>query len=312
MKKMKRTVSVLSVLAASAMLAGSAGAHLTVVEDPSEYLNSDEETWQFVLPEKHNEMAIGVNRLEFVVTFDGDEAEYNKERSSGYYDNDSGKSFADFEGYIGIGARVNVKGKDDNWYSFNYKTLTSGVASNSPVITKLDDTTYLFSCTLTDVEILPTERDIQLSFKDWGNASDYYKLTVREFYAYDADGTVAIYADEKGTAEFGTHAALDLSAYGIAPVTEATTTAAATTTEAATTTAAAAAVTTAPTTTAPAYTTPAKGGTVESAAADYSERDSTLLIVGIVAGVLIIGVIVGIILYIRNKKKRNHWREGLE
>lgn len=304
MKKRNIILSVLSAFAASAMLAVSAGAYLTVADAPSEYLNSDEETWQFVLPEKHNDYAIGVTKLEYVVTFDGDAEEYSKERTSGYYDNEDSKSFADFEGYIGIGARVSVKGKEDNWYSVGYKTLTSVGTSDSAVITKLNDTTYLFSCALNDVEILSTDRDIQLLFKDWGNKSEFYKLTVREMYAYAADGTVAIYADENGNAEFGTHAALDTSVYAPAAAevtteatTEATTTAAAETTAAATTTAA--------------VTTTQKTAAVESVNTDYAERDSSLLIVGIVAGVLIIGVIVGIILFMNNKKKRNHWKEGL-
>lgn len=321
MKKINKTAAAFSAIAASAMLTASAGAYLTEAGSPSGYLNSDNETWQFVLPEKHNSYAVGISKMEFVVTFDGDMDEYKKEKTDGYYDNDTGKAFADFEGYVGIGAVVRVNGVNDNWFSFSYKSLNPIGSGNFADIKKLNDNTYLFSCTLDNVEVLPTDRDIQLSFKEWANKSDYYRLTVQEFYAYNPDGTVAIYADTNGDAEFGTHPAFDPSDYGVVPE---ETTAAAETTEAAPeeTTEASEATTAAPetttgseaavseTTTASTFSavttkaTTTKGGTVQTASStDYGSRDSSLLIVGIVAGVLIIGLIVGIVIYMSKKKK---------
>gem|GEM_PF-2325302 len=342
MKKIRSIAAALSSLAAVAALTVSSGAYVTVVDSPTEFLNTDKETWAIILPEKHNGIAQDLTRMEYVIALEGDLAEYDKERINGYYDNEAAKPFADFEGYIGIGANVRVNGKEDNWYSFSYKTLTSSGSAATVDIKALGDNTYMFSCDLTAVEILPTNRDLQLAFKDWGNRSDYYKLTVKEFNAYGADGSAVIHADANGNLEFIEPADTEAPAEEVTTeevtaeettteeitaeettteeVTTEETTAAAPetttqeiTTEAtsAITTTTAAAVTTAPTETTSAFTTTAKSGTVQAAGTNQESDNSAIIIIGIIAGVVIIGAVVGIIIFMNNKKKRNHWKEGL-
>ena len=316
MKRNRIMTAAAASMSAAVVLAASAGAYMTTVAAPSENLTSSGSEWSLIVPEGQTSGIEGIKKLEYVVSLAGDAERYERELGSGVYESDGETAFVNFTGHIGIGARLLIDGEDNNWYDFGYTGFETSGNEKTAVVEQLNDNTYLFTCELNNVEVLETDRDVQFTFKDWGNTSDAYSLTVEEFFAYYDDGTVAVYADADGNAQIGGHDPLDRTKYGAeeetapAETTEATTTAAPETT-----TAAAAETTTAAETAAAPETTEAaadngnssaaaaNSGTVQTASTDFGSRDTSLIIVGIIAGLVIIVVIVVMVLLMLKKKK---------
>lgn len=313
MKRNRIMTAAAASVSAAVMLAASAGAYMTPAAAPTEYLTSSEREWSLIVPEGQTAGVEGIKKLEIVVSLAGDAEQYERELAAGVYESDGVTQFVDFTGHIGIGAKLLVGGSEENWYDFGYTGFETSTKDKMAVVDQLNDTTYLFTCDFGDVDVLQTDRDVQFTFKDWGNTSDAYSLTVEEFFAYYDDGTVAVYADADGNTEMGGHDALDRTKYGAAEeapaetTTEATTTAAPDTTTAAETTAAETTEAAAETTEAAADNNSApasNSGTVQQApSADFGSRDASLIIVGIVAGIVIIAVIVVMVMIMLKKKK---------
>jgi len=320
MKRNRSITTAAASISAAVMLAASAGAYLTPAAAPNENLTSDQREWSLIIPEGQTDGVEGIKKLELVISLDGDAEQYEREKASGVYESDGETVFVDFTGHIGIGAKLMVNDSEENWYDFGYKGLVTSTADKMAVIEQLNDNTYLFSCDLESADVLKTDRDVQFTFKDWGNTSTGYSLTVNEFYAYYSDGTVAVYADADGNADIDGHDPLDRSKYAAAEETPAETSAEAVATEAPETTATTAAPETTETTSAAADTAaetteaaitenngssaaPAGSGTVQAVPADFGSRDMSLIIVGIIAGVVIIALIVVIVLVLLKKKK---------
>ncbi len=342
--KAKKLIMALISLAVSAVLAVSAGAYITTVSSSSSYLESSEDDWALVFPKESNAPVEGMSKVEVVVSIAGGQDKYDKEKSSGYYDDGKKTPFADFEGHIGIGAVID--GTDNKyWHSFNYHSLseTNG-GSTQAAVKSLGGGKYRFTGTFGSIKVHPSpDSDIQIRFKDWGNKSPNYSLTVEELSVYGPDGTVVIHSDGSGNVKMSFGAAqttAETTTEATTTTTVATTTEATTTTSEETTTSEtsaeetsetdASASETSETTTTAAATTTTKAEettiaadteaqtsaeqTAETTAAttksvkkttnsSFNDRDTVLLIVGIAAGAIILAVILFLLIMKLKKKK---------
>ena len=325
----------ISLLTALTMLAVPASAYLEEVSGASSYLESDSGAWMIRLTGADKDYITDISKIEMYISLKGDAAAYSADMENGVGD------FAGFIGLGAAIEGENVS--NGFWQQFGFSGLKENAGGrDTAAIKKLGDTSYLFTGDLTGLKVSPTASDATISLKDWGNFSEAYRLAVDELIVYGPDGSVAFRTDSKGNMTFGTLSASVTTAATTAATTaetttettteettttteaettteettteetttaEETTTSATTTTAAATTTTAAvtseesAAQTEAPAATeSPAYTT-SVAQAVAAADADFGSRDSSLLIVGIVAGVVIIAVIVVLVMILTKKKK---------
>jgi len=322
----------ISLLTALTMLAVPASAYLEEVSGASSYLESDSGAWMIRLTGADKDYITDISKIEMYISLKGDAAAYSADMENGV---------GDFAGFIGLGAAIEGENVSNGfWQQFGFSGLKENAGGrDTAAIKKLGDTSYLFTGDLTGLKVSPTASDATISLKDWGNFSEAYRLAVDELIVYGPDGSVAFRTDSKGNMTFGTLSASVTTAATTAATTaetttettteettttteaettteetttEETTTAEETTTSATTTTAAATTTTAAVTseesaaqteaTEAPAYTTSAAQAAA-AADADFGSRDSSLLIVGIVAGVVIIAVIVVLVMILTKKKK---------
>ena len=325
----------ISLLTALTMLAVPASAYLEEVSGASSYLESDSGAWMIRLTGADKDYITDISKIEMYISLKGDAAAYSADMENGVGD------FSGFIGLGAAIEGENVS--NGFWQQFGFSGLKENAGGrDTAAIKKLGDTSYLFTGDLTGLKVSPTASDATISLKDWGNFSEAYRLAVDELIVYGPDGSVAFRTDSKGNMTFGTLSASVTTAATTAATTaetttettteettttteaettteettteetttaEETTTSATTTTAAATTTTAAvtseesAAQTEAPAATeSPAYTT-SVAQAVAAADADFGSRDSSLLIVGIVAGVVIIAVIVVLVMILTKKKK---------
>ena len=325
----------ISLLTALTMLAVPASAYLEEVSGASSYLESDSGAWMIRLTGADKDYITDISKIEMYISLKGDAAAYSADMENGVGD------FAGFIGLGAAIEGENVS--NGFWQQFGFSGLKENAGGkDTAAIKKISDTSYLFTGDLTGLKVSPTASDATISLKDWGNFSEAYRLAVDELIVYGPDGSVAFRTDSKGNMTFGTLSASVTTAATTAATTaetttettteettttteaettteetttEETTTAEETTTSATTTTAAATTTTTAVTseesaaqteapaaTESPAYTT-SVAQAVAAADADFGSRDSSLLIVGIVAGVVIIAVIV-VLVMIHTKKKK--------
>lgn len=326
----------ISLLTALTMLAVPASAYLEEVSGASSYLESDSGTWMIRLTGADKDYITDISKIEMYISLKGDAAAYSADMENGVGD------FSGFIGLGAAIEGENVSNGFWQQFGFSGIKENAG-GRDTAAIKKLGDTSYLFTGDLTGLKVSPTASDATISLKDWGNFSEAYRLAVDELIVYGPDGSVAFRTDSKGNMTFGTLPAsvttvAETTAATTAETTteaateettttteaetiteetttEETTTAEETTTSATTTTAAATTTTTAVTseesaaqteapaaTEAPAYTTSVAQATA-AADADFGSRDSSLLIVGIVAGVVIIAVIVVLVMILTKKKK---------
>ena len=325
----------ISLLTALTMLAVPASAYLEEVSGASSYLESDSGAWMIRLTGADKDYITDISKIEMYISLKGDAAAYSADMENGVGD------FSGFIGLGAAIEGENVS--NGFWQQFGFSGLKENAGGrDTAAIKKLGDTSYLFTGDLTGLKVSPTASDATISLKDWGNFSEAYRLAVDELIVYGPDGSVAFRTDSKGNMTFGTLPASVTTAATTAETTaetttettteettttteaettteetttEETTTAEETTTSATTTTAAATTTTTAVTseesaaqteapaaTESPAYTT-SVAQAVAAADADFGSRDSSLLIVGIVAGVVIIAVIVVLVMILTKKKK---------
>ncbi|HBI51249.1 MAG TPA: hypothetical protein DDX72_00530 [Ruminococcaceae bacterium] len=325
----------ISLLTALTMLAVPASAYLEEVSGASSYLESDSGAWMIRLTGADKDYITDISKIEMYISLKGDAAAYRADMENGVGD------FTGFIGLGAAIEGENVS--NGFWQQFGFSGLKENAGGrDTAAIKKLGDTSYLFTGDLTGLKVSPTASDATISLKDWGNFSEAYRLAVDELIVYGPDGSVAFRTDSKGNMTFGTLPASVTTAETTVETTaetttettteettttteaettteettteetttaEETTTSATTTTAAATTTTAAvtseesAAQTEAPAATeAPAYTT-SVAQAAAAADADFGSRDSSLLIVGIVAGVVIIAVIVVLVMILTKKKK---------
>lgn len=325
----------ISLLTALTMLAVPASAYLEEVSGASSYLESDSGAWMIRLTGADKDYITDISKIEMYISLKGDAAAYSADMENGVGD------FSGFIGLGAAIEGENVS--NGFWQQFGFSGLKENAGGrDTAAIKKLGDTSYLFTGDLTGLKVSPTASDATISLKDWGNFSEAYRLAVDELIVYGPDGSVAFRTDSKGNMTFGTLSASVTTAATTAATTaetttettteettttteaettteetttEETTTAEETTTSATTTTAAATTTTTAVTseesaaqteapaaTESPAYTT-SVAQAVAAADADFGSRDSSLLIVGIVAGVVIIAVIVVLVMILTKKKK---------
>ncbi len=312
MKRNRLLAAAAASLSAAALLTASAGAYMTPAAAPTENLTSSEREWSLIIPEGQTSGVEGIKKLEIVITLAGDAEQYERELAAGVYESDGETPFVDFTGHIGIGAKLQVNGAEENWYDFGYTGFVTSEKEKMAAVEPLGGNAYLFTCDLGDVDLLQTDRDVQFTFKDWGNTCEAYSLTVEEFFASYADGTVAVYADADGNTALEGHEALDRTKYAPTEEAPAETTAAETTTAAPETAAEETTPAAAETTEAAAEVTAAAAnnnapaadsGTVQTASADFGSRDTSLIIVGIAAGVVIIAVIVVMVILMLKKKQ---------
>ncbi len=309
MKKRRSVLAAVTSLAAAAVLAVPSGAYITEVSDPADTLISDDSQWTITLSPEINASAENISGIDLVLTLSGDADKYASERSNGYYDDGEQTAFTDFAGFIGIGAEFGGTATNNNWFQFDYNSLNEKEGSEGKAaVISLGDNRYLLSCDFGGVEVHAPDRDVTFSFKDWGNKSPNYSMTVDEMYVYGPDGTVAIYADANGALEFEGHERFSAGTEGDeAPeetTSEAPQTSAPEETTAAEVTEADASDNAAETS---AQTEPSQSVTssvvTSSSGQGFGSRDSTLMIVGIVAGVIILAVIVVLIMMVIKKKK---------
>ena len=281
-----------AVFASAAMLTASASAYMLEVGSDSDSFISDRSSWKIVSPASEDSPYAGAAKIEAVVAVEGDTEKYYRERSKGLYEDDNGEeAFTDFTGFLALGARVSGSTvKNDWWLQFDYNGLADVQGSSSIAGgTKLDDTHFLLTADLTGVTIDTAAGNASVSIADWGNKSEAYSLAVKEVFVYDGSGNVSVYSDGNGNITTNGHEPFDISKYVKPAETTAEQTVAAQTTAAQTT---AAPVTTA------AQNTPA----AKNEKADLGSRDSSLIIVGIVAGVIIVGVIVALVVVMLKRK----------
>ncbi len=281
-----------AVFASAAMLTASASAYMLEVGSDSDSFISDRSSWKIVSPASEDSPYAGAAKIEAVVAVEGDTEKYYRERSKGLYEDDNGEeAFTDFTGFLALGARVSGSTvKNDWWLQFDYNGLADVQGSSSTAgVTKLDDTHFLLTADLTGVTIDTAAGNASVSIADWGNKSEAYSLAVKEVFVYDGSGNVSVYSDGNGNITTNGHEPFDISKYVKPAETTAEQTVAAQTTAAQTT---AAPVTTA------AQNTPA----AKNEKADLGSRDSSLIIVGIVAGVIIVGVIVALVVVMLKRK----------
>ena len=335
MRKIRIIGIAISLLTALTMLAVPASAYLEEVSGASSYLESDSGAWLIRLTGADKDYITDISKIEMYISLKGDAAAYSADMENGVGD------FSGFIGLGAAIEGENVS--NGFWQQFGFSGLKENAGGrDTAAIKKLGDTSYLFTGDLTGLKVSPTASDATISLKDWGNFSEAYRLAVDELIVYGPDGSVAFRTDSKGNMTFGTLSASVTTAATTAATTaetttettteettttteaettteetttEETTTAEETTTSATTTTAAATTTTTAVTseesaaqteapaaTESPAYTT-SVAQAVAAADADFGSRDSSLLIVGIVAGVVIIAVIVVLVMILTKKKK---------
>lgn len=329
MRKNKFLCAVFAVLTAMMMLAVNSSAYIHVVSSPSPYLDNDESEWMLQLDGNSKEYIRGITKVEMKISINGNADLYYEELNNGAPN-------GDFTGFLGIGAAVEgPEVTNQYWQQYDFKSFldTNGDAHHAAV-KKIGDATYLLTADLTGISVTPSQSDATITLKDWGNFSPDYSIAVDEVSVYGPDGNVVFHSDASGTLTFygqgsAETTAAETEAETTVETTEETTvettvetaseetTAETTTAETTTTTAA---TTTAATTTAEittseetaAATTKAAETTAGAAAAtnttgpsngNFGSRDSSLLIVGIVAGVIIIGLVVAIILVMKKKKK---------
>ncbi|MBO6303436.1 MAG: hypothetical protein J6N15_13460 [Ruminiclostridium sp.] len=287
-----------AVFASAAMLTASVSAYMLEVGSDSDSFISDRSSWKIVTPASEDSPYAGAAKIEAVVAVEGDTEKYYRERSKGLYEDDNGEEvFTDFTGFLALGARVSGSAVTNDWWlQFDYHGLADVEGSSSTAaVTKLDDTHFLLTADLTGVTIDTAAGNATVSIADWGNKSEAYSLAVKEVFVYDGSGNVSVYSDGNGNITTDGHEPFDISKYVKPAETTAEQTVAAQTTAEQTV---AAQTTAAPVTTA-AQNTPA----VKNEKADLGSRDSSLIIVGIVAGVIIVGVIVALVVVML--KRRN-------
>lgn len=313
MKKARTILSAAAALAGSVILTAPSSAFLTTYSGGSQNLVSNNGTWKVTFDLDHNDDIAKTSKMYFVVSL-SDQAKYDEEKKSGNYITETEASeeeeapaptpFADYQGQIGISA--------EEWADYTFTSLDNSEASAANVgVKKADGGKYVLTVDVKAKNIKFTDYGTSVTLGEWGNSSPNYTLNVDGLYLYSDDGDVIVYYDSLGNPDYE-HAALDLIAKEEKPAEE-TSAAAETAAEAAE----AAADESAPAKEEAPAAEPAaaadngssaaqtsSGGTVTTspANADFGSRDSTLLIVGIAAGVVIIGVIVALVMVMLKKK----------
>ena len=233
MKKTKILTAALSAFAAAAMLAVQPSAYMAVIDPHESGVSSDRASWKIATKASSDSPFTNMTKYQAVVAVEGDTERYlselaaNQYQETTYDENGDEAMFYDFTGFFALGARVSGDNvTNDWWYELTYNGLADAEGGvKKAEVTKLNNTTFLFSGDLTGVTVDGTTGDPSVSIADWGNKSDYYYLAVKEVYVYGPDGTVTFYSDGAGNVDTSGHAAFDPSAYVSADTGSAETTA---------------------------------------------------------------------------------------
>lgn len=327
----------ISLLTALTMLAVPASAYLEEVSGASSYLESDSGTWMIRLNGADKDYITDISKIEMYISLKGDAAAYSADMENGVGDfagfiglgaaiegeNVSNGFWQQF-GFSGL--KENAGGRDtaaikklgDTSYLFTGDLTglkVSPTASDATISLKdWGNFSEAYRLAVDELIVYGPDGSVALRTDSKGNMT---------FGTLPASVTTAAETTVETTAETTTETTTEETTTTTEAettteetTTEETTTAEETTTTSATTTTAAATTTTtavtseesAAQTEAPAATeasaaTAAAAQAVAANDADFGSRDSSLLIVGIVAGVVIIAVIVVLVMILTKKKK---------
>ena len=309
MKKNRLFSAVLASAAALTITSVQSAAFIKTPGTPTEFVKIKEDaTWLLSLDADENSPFNGCSKIQAVVEIKGDTDKYFADKAAAAEaGEDEETGFADFGGCLALNAKLSGENASNEWWiQYNYLNLDDHTSDGTDAsVDKLSDTVSLITADLNGIEVDGAAGNPAVNIMEWNVKIEDYWLEVKELYVYGADGNVSLYCDGDGNIDTDGHDAFDPSAYAdstSAPAeTAASETTAAPETAAAETTTTTAAATTAAANDGAAASTTAKASNPGSA--DFGSRDSTLLIVGIAAGVIIIGAIVGLIIFMSKKKK---------
>lgn len=334
MKMKKLCAAALSAGIAAAALTSTASAYIAVPSDKAVLLDASSGKWSVAISSSYALDYSTVYQIQAIVRVT-DEAAYLADKESGFY-GDTETAFADFQGQVAFG------GSEWFSFGFTGLDDTAGDSSNAAVAA-LGDSTYSFTGNFGSAGITNTTTRCTVTFDEWGNTSSDYSLEVISLSLISADGSYILSYNEKGNAVIEPSAAETTTAAETtveetttaeavttteetttaapeeeteapseeeteadaeeteAPAEETTTTTTTTTTAAETTAAATTSEEAAETT--PAKTTAQVEQAVGGTAADFSKRDSQLMIFAIAAiAVIVLAVVAFIIIAIKRRK----------
>ena len=331
----------ISLLTALTMLAVPASAYLEEVSGASSYLESDSGAWMIRLTGADKDYITDISKIEMYISLKGDAAAYSADMENGVGDftgfiglgaaiegeNVSNGFWQQF-GFSGL--KENAGGRDtaaikklgDTSYLFtgDLTGLKVSPTASDATISLKDWGNFSEAYRLAVDELIVYGPDGSVAFRTDSKGNMTFgtlpasvttaaETTVETTAETTAETTTETTTEETTTTTEAETAAEETTTEETTTAEETTTTSATTTTAAATTTTTAvtseesAAQTEAPAATeAPAYTT-SVAQAAAAADADFGSRDSSLLIVGIVAGVVIIAVIVVLVMILTKKKK---------
>ena len=331
----------ISLLTALTMLAVPASAYLEEVSGASSYLESDSGAWMIRLTGADKDYITDISKIEMYISLKGDAAAYRADMENGVGDftgfiglgaaiegeNVSNGFWQQF-GFSGL--KENAGGRDtaaikklgDTSYLFtgDLTGLKVSPTASDATISLKDWGNFSEAYRLAVDELIVYGPDGSVAFRTDSKGNMTFgtlpasvttaaETTAETTVETTAETTTETTTEETTTTTEAETAAEETTTEETTTAEETTTTSATTTTAAATTTTTAvtseesAAQTEAPAATeAPAYTT-SVAQAVAANDADFGSRDSSLLIVGIVAGVVIIAVIVVLVMILTKKKK---------
>lgn len=198
MKKIRILSAAVSCIAAVLIAAFPGSAYLDAVKSSAKGFVSEKSGWKHVIDTEYNGLISNAGMLEFVVTLKGDANKYEqelKDAENTQNDDSDALEFEDFEGSLSVGAVERVQ------FDFSSLSNSRGDASHAGV-KQLGDNRYLFFADLSRRNLVSPYYGTTLNFEEWGNASKDYCLHIDEVYLYNKAGTVILYFDELGNAEY--------------------------------------------------------------------------------------------------------------